>query len=66
MPCSESEVERVFSRLRRLLSAHARHTPDDLVEARLTIVINNLDVTRDFMEGPCQMERDALAASDRQ
>jgi hypothetical protein len=66
MPCSESEVERVFSHLRRLFGDHARHTRDDRVEARLTIMMNNLDVTHDFVEGPSWMERDGLAAPDRQ
>jgi hypothetical protein len=66
MPCSESEIEWVFSHLRRLFGDHARHTRDDLVEARPTIMMNNLDVTHNFVEGPSQMEGDALAAPDRQ
>jgi hypothetical protein len=66
MLCSESEVERVFSHLRRLFGEDARHTRDDLIEARLTIMMNNLDVTHDFVEGLSQMEHDALAAPDRQ
>jgi hypothetical protein len=49
MPCSEAEVERVFAHLRRLFGDHAQHSRGDLVEARLTIMMNNLDVTREFM-----------------
>jgi hypothetical protein len=59
MSWSESEVERVVSHLGRLFGDHARHTRDDLVEARLMIVINNLDVTHDFVEGLSQMEHGA-------
>jgi hypothetical protein len=59
MPCRESEVERVFSHLRCLFGNHDRHTWDDLVEARLTVVVNNPDVTHDFVEGLSQMERGA-------
>jgi hypothetical protein len=66
MPCSESEVERVFSRLPCLFGGHARHMRDDLVEARLRIIMKNLDVTHDFVEGLSQMERKSLGAPDRQ
>jgi hypothetical protein len=66
MPCCESEVEEVFSHLRHRFGDHARHTRDERLEARLTIMMNNLHVTHDFVEGLSQMERDALAAPDRQ
>jgi hypothetical protein len=66
MPCSQSEGERVFSHLRRMLAHHIRHTRDDLVEARLTIIMNNLGVTPDFVEGLSSMGRDALGTPDQQ
>jgi hypothetical protein len=49
MRCSEAEVERMFARLRRLFGDHVRHSRGDLVESRLTIMMNNLDITPDFM-----------------
>jgi hypothetical protein len=45
---------------------HARHTRKDLVEARVTIMMNNLDVTPHFLEGLFHMELDPLGALDRQ
>jgi hypothetical protein len=65
MACSEAEVERVFARLRRLFSDHARHSRGDLVESRLTIMMNNLDVTPGFMRGLSQMEHEVLGAAPR-
>jgi hypothetical protein len=62
MRSSEAEVERVFARLRRLFGDHARHSRGDLVESRLAIMMNNLDVTRDFMLGLSQMEHEILEA----
>jgi hypothetical protein len=65
MCCSEAEVERVFTRLRRLFGDHARHSRGDLVESRLTIVMNNLDVTPDFMWSLSQMEQEVMGAPPR-
>jgi hypothetical protein len=62
MRCSEAEVERVFARLRRLFGDHVRHSLGDLVESRLTIMMNNLDVTTDFMRGLSEMEQKVLGA----
>jgi hypothetical protein len=50
MRCNEAGVERVFARV--LFGDHAQHSPGDLVESRLTIMTNNLDVTPDFIRGP--------------
>jgi hypothetical protein len=66
MPCSESEVERVFTRLRRLFGNHARDIRYDLVEARLTVIMNTLDVTPDFARGLSQMKAEAPQAPDPQ
>jgi hypothetical protein len=49
MLCSEANIERVFALLRRLFGDHAQHSRGDLVEARLTIMMNNLDVSREFI-----------------
>jgi hypothetical protein len=59
MACSKTEVERVFIRLRRLFGDHSQHSLSlgDLVELRLTVMMNNLDVTPDFMRGLSQMEQ---------
>jgi hypothetical protein len=65
-PPSESEIEQVFSDLRCRFGDHARHTRDDLIEARLIIMMSNLDVKPDFVQGLSQMERDALEAPDGQ
>jgi hypothetical protein len=65
MRCSEAEVERVFARLRRLFGDHVRHSRGDLVESRLTIIINNLNVTPDFMRGLSQMENEVLETPPR-
>jgi hypothetical protein len=50
MRCSEAEVGRVLSPLRHLLGDHVQHTQENLVEPRLTIMMNNLDVTPDDCE----------------
>jgi hypothetical protein len=60
LACSEAEVERVFARLRRLFGDHVRHSRGDLVESRLTIMMNNLDITPDFMRCLSQMEQEVL------
>jgi hypothetical protein len=65
MACSEAEVERVFARLRGLFGDDAHHTQDDLVESRLTIMMNNLDVTPDFLRGLAQTEHEVLDAPPR-
>jgi hypothetical protein len=65
MRCSEAEVEWMFARLRRLFGDHARHSRGDLVESRLTIMMNNLDVTPDCMRGLSQMEYEILGAPPR-
>jgi hypothetical protein len=62
MPCSEAEVERVFAQLRRLFGDHARHSRGDLVEARLTIMMNGLDVAPDFMTSLSRMEHEVLGS----
>jgi hypothetical protein len=46
MACSEAEVERVFTRLRHLFGNHSRHSQGDLVELRLTIMMNNVSLKR--------------------
>jgi hypothetical protein len=65
MRCSEAEVERGFTLLRPLFGDHARHSRGDLVESRLTIMMNNLDVTPDFMRSLSQMEQEVLGAPPR-
>jgi hypothetical protein len=65
MACSEAEMEQVFARLRRLFSDHAEHSRGDLVESRLTVMMNNLDVTPDFMRSLSQMEQEVLEALPR-
>jgi hypothetical protein len=40
MPCSESEVERAFSRVRNLLANHRYHMKTDLIEARVILGTN--------------------------
>jgi hypothetical protein len=62
MACSEVEVKRVFARLRRLFGDHVRHSRGDLVESRLTIMMNNLDVMPHFMRSFSQMEQEVLGA----
>jgi hypothetical protein len=57
VPARNAEVERVFARLQHLLGDHARHTQDDLVESRLTIMMNNLDITPGFLWCLSQMEQ---------
>jgi hypothetical protein len=49
----------------RLFGDHVRHSRGDLVESRLTIMMNNLDVTPDFMLGLSQMEQEVLEAPPR-
>jgi hypothetical protein len=66
MRCSEAEVEQLFARLRRLFGDHARHSQDDLVESRLMITMNNLDVTPDFVLCLSQMEHEVLEALPQQ
>jgi hypothetical protein len=65
MRCNEAEVERVFARLRRLFGDHAPHSRGDLIESRLMIMMNNLDVTPDFMRDLSQMEYEVLEAPPR-
>jgi hypothetical protein len=60
MACRKTEVEQVFARLQRLFGDHSRHSLDDLVELRLTIMMNNLKITPDFMRGLSQMEQEVL------
>jgi hypothetical protein len=55
----------VFARLRRLFGDHVPHTQDDLVESRLTIMMNNLDVTPDFLRDLSQIEHEVLEAPPR-
>jgi hypothetical protein len=56
LACSETEVERVFARLRRLFCDHPRQSRSDLVESGLTIMMNNFDITADFMRTLSQMK----------
>jgi hypothetical protein len=65
MRCSEAEVERVFARLRRLFGDHVWHSRGDLVESHLTIMMNNLSVSPDFMLCLSQMEHEVLGAPPR-
>jgi hypothetical protein len=60
MRCSEAAVEREFTLLRRPFGDHVQHLRGDLVEARLTIMMNNLDVSREFMRGFSQLEHEVL------
>jgi hypothetical protein len=55
----------VFARLRRLFGDHTRHSRADLVEARLAIMINDLNVTPEFMSGLSEMELEVLGAPVR-
>jgi hypothetical protein len=65
MACSEAEVERVFARLRLLFGDHVRHSLGDLVESRLTFMMNNLDVMPHFMRSFSQKEQEVLGAPPR-
>jgi hypothetical protein len=60
MACSEAEVERVFAYLWHLFGDHPWHSLGDLIELRLTIIMNNLDITPDFMRGLSQLEQEIL------
>jgi hypothetical protein len=62
MRCSEAEVEREFTRLRRLFGDHVRHSRGDLVEERLTVMMSNLGVAPDFMLGLSEVEHEVLEA----
>jgi hypothetical protein len=62
MRCSEAEFERVFARLHHLFGDYDEHTQDDLVESRLTITMNNLNIMPDFVWRLSQMEGDVLGA----
>jgi hypothetical protein len=53
-------VERVFAHLGRLFGDHVQHSRGDLFEARLTIMVNNLEVSREFMRGISQLEHEVL------
>jgi hypothetical protein len=44
---------------------HVRHSRGDLVESCLTIMMNNLDVTPDFMNNLSQMEQEVLEVPPR-
>jgi hypothetical protein len=65
MPCSEAEIEREFAHLQRLFDNHAQHLQGDPIEVRLTIMMNNLDVTREFMRGLSQVEHEVPRAPFR-
>jgi hypothetical protein len=65
MPCSEAEVEQVFAHLRRLFGDHAQRSRCDLVEAHLTIMMNNLDVSCEIMRGLSQVEHEILRPPPR-
>jgi hypothetical protein len=65
MACGEAEVERVFARLRYRLGDDVQHMQDDLIESRLTIIMNIRDVTPDFLRDFAQMEHDVLEAPPR-
>jgi hypothetical protein len=41
MPCSEAEVERLFSRMRLITGKRSRRIKRDLLEARLTLQVNS-------------------------
>jgi hypothetical protein len=51
LPLSEVEAERVFSHMKRLFGDRSRSTGDDLIEARLTIKLENLMSAREIGEG---------------
>jgi hypothetical protein len=60
MPYSEAEVERMFTHLRRLFDDYAQYSRGDLIKVRLTIMMNNLDVSRESMRDFSQVEHEIL------
>jgi hypothetical protein len=50
LPCSEAPVERVFSILREIFGSRRHSMKEDLVEAKLTIILNRCDHVAPFLE----------------
>jgi hypothetical protein len=64
MPCSEAEVERVFSRMRVIFGDHRRRIRRDLLESRLILQMNGSMMTSDRLSALESLEREDDANPD--
>jgi hypothetical protein len=56
MPCSETEVERTFSRMKQIFGKRSKRTKRDLLEARLTLQMNGPKMSPDLRSALRKLE----------